>query len=310
MKSAKVSIIIVNWNTGDLLAECIRSVKESSIMDTLPFAEILVVDNASMDHSLHQARIAFPEIRVIQNQENLGFGAANNMAAREAVGEYLLLLNPDTIVKPGAIRSLVDHLDNHPEAGAAGPKLINPDGSLQLSIYRTPTLTREMWRLFHLDSIFPYNAYPPATLSATNPQKVDTIQGTCLLVRRDIFLSIGMFDERFFMYSEEVDLCVRIRSAGWLIHWLPQAKVVHLAGQSTKLVADQMFLMLYRNKVEFFRKHYGQPKTAMYKLLLYLVSLSRYFPGLLMKRTVLANTQLQGETIRQYGLMLKEISSF
>ena len=131
-----------------------------------------------------------------------------------------------------------------------------------------------------------------------------------MLVRRDIFFSTGQFDERFFMYSEEVDLCVRILSAGWQIIWLPQAQVVHLGGQSTRLVADQMFLMLYRNKVEFFRKHYGQPETALYKMLLYLVSLTRYLPGLLMKALTLVKSQALLDTTRQYGLMLKKISSF
>jgi N-acetylglucosaminyl-diphospho-decaprenol L-rhamnosyltransferase len=304
------SIIIVNWNTGSLLTDCILSVKASFQENDSTEAEILVIDNASTDQSLIQARTTFSDIQVIESSSNLGFGSANNLAARQARGEFLLFLNPDTLMKPGAIQLLKDHLESSPQVGAVGPKLLNPDGSVQLSIFRTPTLTREAWRLFHLDRIFPYNAYPAWLLSSTEPQEVDILQGTCLLVRRDVFFSIGQFDERFFMYSEEVDLCVRIRSAGWSIQWLPQALVIHLGGQSTKLVADQMFLMLYRNKVEFFRKHYGQPDTALYKMLLYLVSLSRYFPGALLKAMTLAKSQAAWDTSRQYGLMLKEISSF
>jgi N-acetylglucosaminyl-diphospho-decaprenol L-rhamnosyltransferase len=305
-----LSIIIVNWNTGSLLTDCVKSVKASILENGSPQTEILVVDNDSSDESLFQARTTYPDIRVIESSSNLGFGPANNLAARHAKGEFLLFLNPDTVLKPTAIRLLSDHLTSSPQVAAVGPKLLNQDGSVQLSIFRTPTLSREAWRLFHLDRFFPYNAYPAWLLSSTEPQDVDVLQGTCLLMRRDVFFSIGQFDERFFMYSEEVDLCVRMLAAGWHIHWHPQALVIHIGGQSTKLVADQMFLMLYRNKVEFFRKHYGQPDTTIYKLLLYLVSLSRYLPGTLVKTLSPANSHSLRDSSRQYGLMLKEISSF
>jgi hypothetical protein len=305
-----LSIIIVNWNTGRLLTDCIQSIQDTYLSEQSSQTEILVIDNGSTDHSLAQAVDCFPGIRVIPNQLNLGFGPANNLAAQSAHGEYLLLLNPDTIVQPGAIHALLDYLQSHPKIGLVGPKLINPDGTFQLSIFRAPTLSREAWRLFHLDRIYPYNAYPVDVLASQEPQPVDILQGTCLFMPRELFLLVGMFDEQFFMYSEEVDLCTRIRSTGWPIHWVPQAKVMHLAGQSTRLVADKMFLMLYRNKVAYFRKHYGQPRTGFYKLLLYVVSISRYLPGLILKRLAARKPTTRWDTSRQYGLMLKEISTF
>lgn len=306
----KVSIIIVNWNTGDLLRECIKSVKDTFYVDDSLTAEILVIDNASNDYSIQMAKSAYSDIRVIEVDKNIGFGLANNLASRKASGDYLLFLNPDTVVKAGSIQLLVDHLALHPEVAVVGPKLLNPDGSMQTSIFRTLTLAREAWRLFHLDYILPYNSYPSRILESKGPQVVDILKGACILIRREIFFATGMFDERFFMFTEEFDLCVRVRSAGWKIHWVPEALVVHLGGQSTKLVADRMFLMLYRSKIEFFRKYYGYPSTTLYKLLLYLASLIRYIPGLLLKDSRLIWSQTLWGASRQYGLLLHEIRYF
>jgi len=271
-----LSIIIVNWNTRDLLVECL-----DSIYSYPPDAgfDIWVVDNASNDGSPEAVREAFPQVNLIQNQDNAGFGRANNQAAAQAAGRYLLLLNPDTAIHSGALNSLIQYLEGQPEVGAVGPRLLNTDGSPQVSAFPAPTLTRETWRLFHLDRLSPRSSYPRAFFSTRKTQEVDTLMGACILLRREVIDRIGLFDEQFFVYSEEVDLCLRIRRAGWQVHWLPTAQVTHFCAQSTRQVADEMFLELYHNKVKFFRKHQGEMTARFYKALLYFASATRYLGG-------------------------------
>jgi hypothetical protein len=282
-----LSIIIVNWNTRDLLAQCLESVRRDvqtfkrSNVRTCKRAsvETFVVDNASTDGSAQMVRERFPWVRLIENEENVGFARANNQAIRQSRGRYVLLLNPDTEVQPGALETLVRFMDDHPQAGAAGVRLLNPDGTLQRSTYLLPTLSREFWRLFHLDALWPYSCYRINDWDLSLPRQVDIVQGACLAVRREALERIGLLDEEFFIYSEEVDLCYRLLRDGWSIYWVPQAKVVHYEGQSTRQVAPQMFLYLYRGKVLFFRKHYGPFMARAYKMVLVAVSLSRIVLG-------------------------------
>lgn len=264
----KLSIIIVNWNTGHLLAGCIRSVLAD--LETLDRdgIEIIVIDNASVDDSLQILNRQFPQIHVVENQENVGFARANNQGIRQAKGDYLLLLNPDTEVKCGAFKILLAFMDANPDAGAAGPQILNPDGTLQISCYPTPTLLRELWYLLHIDLLWPYGAYKMNSWSVDSSRPVDSLLGACLLVRREALDQAGLFDEEFFMYSEEIDLCYRLRQAGWSLQWVPQARVVHYGGQSTRQVASEMFLQLYRSKLRFFRKHYGSLSAGLYKAVL------------------------------------------
>lgn len=276
-----LSILIVNWNTRDLLQGCLES-----LYAHLPQGgfEVIVVDNASTDGSAQMVAEHFPQVRLIQNAENRGFGRANNQAAAQAEGCYLLLLNPDTVIRERAVQALVDHLHRHPQVGAVGPCLLNPDGSLQVSAHPAPTLTREAWRLLHLDALVPFSQYPAAKWRSTAPQAVEVLMGACLLVRSDLFRQVGMFDEQFFIYSEEVDLCHRIRQAGWELHWLPAARVTHFGGQSTRQMADEMFIELHRNKIRYFRKHDGRLAAAGYKMLLLCHALGRSLVGIILGR--------------------------
>ncbi len=267
-----LSIIIVNWNTRQLLAECLDSIY-ASLPDRE--CEIWVVDNNSKDGSQRMLRELYPEINLIANSCNPGFARANNQAIHQCTGEYILLLNPDTVVKPGALSLLMKFLDEHPQTGAVGPRLINADGSLQISAYPQPTLWREFWRLFHMDNFHPWALYPMQEWDAAAPRQVDVLMGACLMIRRKVLDQIGLFDEDYFMYSEEVDLCCRIRQAGWLINWVPQAVVVHYGGQSTDQVAAEMFLHLYQGKILYFRKHYSWLSVQLYKVVLLLASLGR-----------------------------------
>lgn len=278
-----LSIIIVNWNTRDLLAACLHSVaKEAAVLAQAghtPLAhamvETIVVDNASTDDSVAMLRQTFPWVHVIENKQNVGFAAANNQALPCCRGRYLLLLNSDTLVLAGAFRALIDLLEQNPAVGAAGARYLNPDGSLQPSCYPEPTLRRELWRMFHLDRLYPYGIYPMSNWSVEQARPVDIVQGAALILRRELVATMELFDTAYFMYSEEVDLCRRIRQAGWQIWWAPTATIIHYGGQSTRQVALLMFLQLYRSKVLYFRKYRGQVITWFYKSILLAAALMR-----------------------------------
>lgn len=267
-----LSVIIVSWNTREVLRACLESVL---CQETSAALEIWVVDNASHDGSAAMVRHQFPAVRLIENQENAGFARANNQAIAASSGRYVLLLNSDTVVHPGALDALLRFMEAHPEAGAAGPHILNPDGSQQISCYPFPTLARELWFLLHLDHLRPYGAYDMRRWNTDQPRAVDAVLGACLITRRPILEQVGALDPAYFMYSEEIDLCFRIRQAGWRIYWAPQASIVHYGGQSTQQVAASMFMQLYRSKVLFFRKNQGRMAATGYKLVLLLAALSR-----------------------------------
>jgi len=267
-----LSIIIVNWNTRDLLSQCLTSIY--TCPSACPF-EVLVVDNASSDGSVSMLREGFPQVRLIENQVNVGFAAANNQALSLIESPYILLLNPDTVVKPGALNELKEYLERNPQVGAAGARMLNPDGSLQVSCYVAPTLFREFLRLVHLDRFWPGASYQMDHWDITLPREVEIIQGACMMMRKKALDQVGLFDERFFIYTEEVDLCYRLRQAGWKLHWVPQAEVIHYEGQSTSQLAPEMFIHLYQSKLKFFRKHQGKSAAWIYKFILFVISIPR-----------------------------------
>ncbi len=288
-----LSIIIVNWNTCRLLDQCLESVFEN--LDGID-AEIWVVDNASNDDSVPMVQNKYPEVKLIINQENCGFAGANNLAIQQSSGDFVLLLNPDTQLKPGALSKLLNFIQAKPNAGAVGARLLNADGTLQRSCYPRPTLFREFWRMFNLDSIWSLAKYPIQNWSLSEPRKVDVLMGACMLVGKKVLDKVGLLDEKFFMYSEEVDLCYRIQLSGHCLYWLPEAEVVHYGGQSTSQVAEEMFLQLYEGKILYFRKHYSRSAVGLYKAILYAASLAR----LVMTPLVL----LQERAKRQKNLIL------
>jgi GT2 family glycosyltransferase len=268
----KLSIVIINWNTRDLLQGCLTSIFASTLeMDY----EVIVVDNDSSDGSQEMVLEHFPKVKLISNSSNPGFARANNQALKITRGKYILLLNPDTIVKQDAIGKLVEFLEATPGAGGVGARLLNGDGSLQMSAYPEPTLFREFWRMFHFDGIYCYAAYPMDHWGLEGPQEVDILMGACLLIRKVSLDTVGLFDEDYFMYSEEVDLCARLKHAGWPLYWLPSAEVIHYGGQSTQQIAEEMFLQLYRAKILYFRKHRSKLAVLTYKSILFLAALGR-----------------------------------
>ena len=268
----QLSIIIVNWNTRELLKNCLESIYETT--PDFP-VKVIVVDNASSDGSPEMIGSVFPLVQLVENRENAGFARATNQGIKLAETKYILLLNPDTVVLPGALNSLVDFMDTHHQAGAAGSRVLNPDGSLQTSCYVYPTLKSEFFRLFHLDSIFLKTTYRMDRWDKEFPRAVDIIQGDCLLLRKTALDQVGLLDESFFIYSEDVDLCRRLQQASWEIYWVPQAQLIHYGGQSTRQVAAEMFLKLYQGKTMYFRKHHGRMVAFGYKILLAMAALPR-----------------------------------
>jgi GT2 family glycosyltransferase len=267
-----LSIIIVSWNTEKLLDSCLQSIYNN------PFSgeyEIWLVDNASSDGSVEMVKTKYPTVKLIENQNNPGFAGGNNQAIRLSKGKYVLLLNPDTEVKPEALNKMVSFLEGCVKAGAAGAKLVSPDGSMQHSCHPSLTLPREMWRLFHLDKLRSFGMYDMHQWDKNMPRQVDVLQGAALLLRKSALDQVGLMDEDYFMYTEEVDLCYRLKKGGWQLWWVPEAEVLHYGGQSTKLVKEKMFLTLYESRLKFFRKHHGPITANGYKLVLSAAALLR-----------------------------------
>lgn len=267
-----LSIIIVSWNTRELLELCLSSIYANQ--PSFEF-ETRVVDNASSDDSVQMIQTRFPQVKLHCNNDNVGFAHANNQAIQESAGRLVLLLNPDTEVKPNALETLIRFMDEHPKIGASGPLTLNPNETLQTSCYPLPTLSREIWRLLHLDQFQPYGSYKMTYWRQDEPREVEALLGACLMLRREALDQIGLLDEDYFIYSEEIDLCYRLRQAGWNIFWVPEAKIIHYGGQSTQQVAAKMFLHLYRGKLLYFRKHYGTTTALIYKFILFFTAIVR-----------------------------------
>jgi GT2 family glycosyltransferase len=271
-----VSILIVNWNTSQMLADCLRTVAAQAGHVSY---EIIVVDNGSSDGSVAMLHSTFPEVQVIANVENVGFARANNQAIAVAQGRYLLLLNTDAFLHAGALPTLVQFMDTHLAAGGAGCRLLNADGTLQRSCFSFPTLETELWQALGVNRLFPrsrlFGKYNMTYWDFDDCRQVDHVLGACMIIRREALTQIGLLDERFFMYSEEVDLCYRMQEGGWPVYFVPAATATHLWGGTSRKVPNETFLRLYRSRLMFFRKHYGTVNVNLYKAVLFFTSLLR-----------------------------------
>ena len=244
-----ISIIIVNWNTRDLLHNCLESVYRT-IGDIRH--EIIVVDNASQDGSVAMLRDEYPQVRIIQNEENRGFGAANNQAMRAMAGRYALLLNSDTVLTESAVYELFSFMENHPNAAMACGQLLNADGSKQNSIAGFPTLLTLLTNMPLLEYLFP-KRYPSKRYHYREPIEVDSGIGACLLVRKKAIDEVGMFDERYFFFFEETDWAHQMKQAGWKNFHVPTAFIYHLQGQSIGRDIRSR-IEFYRSRYQYFRK--------------------------------------------------------
>jgi len=255
----ELSIIIVNWNTRNLLVQCLNSIYQT--VETVEM-EVWVVDNGSTDGSDAAAVERFPETKFVQNKVNVGFAKANNQALNTAAGRYYLLLNPDTQVSKGAIEKLISFMNAHPEAGGAGAQLINSDGSKQNSIANFPSLATELLNKSVLRRLFP-RRFPGRGRVYPQPIEVDSVIGACMMVRRQASDQVGLLDEDYFLFLEETDWCYRMKRAGWKIYHVPQAEVYHFQGKSAEAERKRAKVEYYRSRYSFFKKNKGDLQWAI-----------------------------------------------
>lgn len=300
-----VSIVIVSFNVKELLTDCIESIFQSN--PSTPY-EIIIVDNASTQPGMDQISLLNPSLRWIQNSENVGFAAANNQAIQIALGEFIWLLNPDTIIYPNSLDALVEAMRSNNKLGAAGSLLRSVKGDFQISCSPFPNLRREFVRLFHLEGIIPISSYDMKDWKLTEPHLVDNIQGASLLVRKSALDQIGELDENYFMYTEEVDLNFRLRKNNWLNVWVPASQILHYGGESTRQARMEMFLELYKTKIYFFRKHYGIVSAFLYKVILSIAALTRVLGAYLMN--LLKKSQQGQIMLENYTHLLRKLPTF
>src|SRR5262245_51328714 len=269
MTVADISVVIVNYNAGPLLDACLRSVRQFAGDLAI---ELVVVDNASTDGSLGVLR-AFPEVQGLVNPANVGFARAVNQALEVAKGRFVLLLNPDTRLVSPVLQALLVFAAAHPQAGIIGPLLVNPDGTLQTSAYRFPTLFQAAGTILGLRRLVPVGwlrAHAGRWLGRyfgqldphATARPVDLVTGACMLIRREVIEAIGGLDPRFFLYFEEKDFCLRARGAGWLTYFDPSAKVIHAIGGSSRGDPAITVVERCRSMRQYHDKH-GGPATRL-----------------------------------------------
>ncbi|UCD06629.1 MAG: glycosyltransferase family 2 protein [candidate division WOR-3 bacterium] len=252
---ADLSVIIVNFNTRDFVNICLSSIYARPFVGKL---EVIVVDNDSRDGSVEMLRSKFKDVRLILNRRNIGFAAANNQGARIAAGEYFLLLNPDTELLGDALNTLYLFISSHPNVAIVAPLLVDESHSNQASCRKFPTIWQEVVKAVGAPRYLPnHPIFGFSSISDyENDCEIDQPQGACLLVRKDALDSGIVFDEQFYMYYEEVDLCYRIKKRGWGIWFVPGAHVVHFSGKSFSRNMPRMIFHIYRSKFLFFKKHH------------------------------------------------------
>jgi GT2 family glycosyltransferase len=287
-----LSILIVNWNTRAYTTQCLQTLVDTadglslhpgSLRYGAYSAEVIVVDNASADDSVSAIRQQFPWTQLIENDQNVGFARGNNQAFAASSGRYVLLLNSDTAVQPGALQTLLQFMEDHPRCGGCGARLLNADGSLQPSCQPMLTPWREFWKLTFLDQVWRRSTYNMTSWDVSTAHPVETIKGACLLARRAALdAPDSLLDDRYFMYTEEIDLCYRLMRDGWQLYWVPQASVTHFGEASSKQVYNKMYVQLYRSKVQFYRKFGGDRRANRFKQLVAAV----YWPRLIAAKLV------------------------
>ena len=250
-----LSILLLSWNVRDLLRACLRSLPLAD-----PHVEIIVVDAASADGSTEMTRTEFPQITLIASDENLGYTRGNNLGLRAARGRYLLILNPDTEVVGDALKHMLDYMDAHPQAGVLGPQLLYADRTIQSTRRRFPTLAAAFFESTWLQPLAPrrwLDRYYARDLPDDAIAEVDWLVGAALMVRREAYEQVGGLDEGFFMYSEELDWCRRMKAAGWRVVYLPSAQIIHHEAKSSAQVPAATHIRFNTSKVRYFRKSHG-----------------------------------------------------
>lgn len=305
MKMIELSIIVVSYNVSELLTACLISIQKTcGIVDY----EIIVTDNASSDGSVSTVKKEFPSVRLVENHENLGFARANNQAFEICTGKYVLLLNPDTIVGPGSIKNVLDFMKQTPDCGLAGCRQVGSDGKPQWSIRSFHTLFGNLLWAFGLDRLF-RNEHKESTYYRVKPFQIGYPTGAFMMVRREALNGMQLFNENFFMYSEEPDLAMRLKRSGWLSYFVPSAEIIHYEGQSTKNKSEEMFLQLHRSHLLFYKLYYSKPYAIMLQLTWGLVVFNTWAVSVTLASIGRGQerARLFGRALREYPTILKEV---
>ncbi|MHC4551329.1 MAG: glycosyltransferase family 2 protein [Planctomycetota bacterium] len=251
-----VSIIIVNWNTRQLLEDCLRSIERTT--GNVAY-EVVVIDNASQDDSAQMVKDKFPDVRLIENNDNRGFSAANNQGMTVAQGEYVLLLNSDTVVLDDAIEKTIAFARQSTTAAVVGCRVLNPDRTLQPTCFRFPSVLNLFLSTTYLYKMFPKSEFfgreRMTWWNRDDVRQVDVVTGCFMLVRREAIEQVGAMDENFYFYGEETDWCCRFKQAGWKCLFTPDAEIIHLGGQSSQKVRVQSDMQLRASLLQFMKKH-------------------------------------------------------
>jgi hypothetical protein len=271
-----LTVSIVNYNTKEFLLNCLQSLYEGT--DEISF-EVFIIDNNSIDDTIEMTKEKFPQIKLICNSTNVGFSKANNQAIQQGSGRYILLLNPDTKVLKGTLEKMVVFLDGNPQVGVLGCKILNPDGSLQISTFGFPSLIKEFFNITSLGNLVPPNAFFRKLLGKhlskifkntltrywdhDQSRDVDYVMGACFMIRRNAIDQVGLLDENFFMYVEDAEWCFRFKKSGWQIRYEPNMSVIHYANRTCSADLDlnsKLFIEYYKGILYFFQKHHQKIK--------------------------------------------------
>lgn len=265
-----LSIVLVCWNNKTYLDPCLQSLYESGMRHTF---DVIVVDNGSTDGSQQMLAEKYPQVKIIQNDNNLGLGKASNQGIEATQGRHILLLNNDTIVNGAAFDTMVDFLEQHPRVGAVGGKVFNPDGSVQSCYNYFSTL----WEEFLIATRLGELSRPgyPSVMEGNEIKSVDWMTSACLMVRRATLDEVGLLNEGYFIYGDETDLQYRIKKAGWDIFYLPEATIIHYGGRSMTRWPRRK--LVYRGKLLFYKNHYGALRTFALRVMLVVITLVKLF---------------------------------
>ncbi|MDQ0890923.1 GT2 family glycosyltransferase [Paenibacillus sp. V4I9] len=266
-----LSIIVLNYKTRDLTLACLQSVFSSA---TSYIYEVILIDNASNDGIIPAATEQFPQVICIANTENVGFSRANNQGILIAQGRYVLLLNSDTIVQPDTLDVMLRFMDENPTVGASGCKIVLPDGSLDKACKRGfPTPSASFYYAFGFSKLFPntprFNQYQLGYLSPNDAYPIDSLVGAFMLIRREAIEQVGMLDEEFFMYGEDIDWCYRIKEAGWVNYYYPRTQIVHHKGASSRRKPFKIIYEFHRAMILFHNKHYRKKYSWLTNAMVY-----------------------------------------